>query len=400
MLFQKYLYLFFIIVLVLSLKVEAQNDFSGGVSADRFSGYSFLPSQSTFSQPSEKIVLHERLVDTLYRVGPGDIFKFVFDDYSKTETVSAEGRINIGNGTLIDIYGLRLDSVNLLLCKEILKNQKLERCKSTLQSPRDFMVRIAGEVKKPGMYQISAQQNVFEAIQKSNGFTQSANTNAVYIINEINKDTSVVEIGKSLLNNCYGCIPFVSPFTTIYVKKINKVKEGIFVSYGQHTKTLPLKQETILNVLKIFFDYDFSIPFTRGVVKRANGVFEIIQMQDLGNLLYTGDSFYLSDAEEKVFVGGAVAKPGFQKYTSGWRVIDYVGAAGIDIEAERQLYVYKMKNFKKNTLITDLNQIGNANEFYYVDQSKLNKLNKLVTIILPILNTIILSITLLATTNK
>jgi len=344
---------------------------------------------------SEPVVAFETVSDTSYWVGPGDKISIVLDNSTKNELLNSEGEINLGNGSVFKIDGMRLDSAKNHICYEIKKLRKIERCQATLLSPRTFYVKVVGEVSDPGVYQSNGIKNIQDFVQLAGGFSPQADYRSIEVVSLKTKDTVSVSLEKALLEQCYSCIPQISEPSILIVKSLAKTNEGIKVTYGQKTKLYPQKSERIFNLIRFYFGFKSSFVLSYGTILYKNGQVKKITQNNLADTLVAGDELVLNETVEKVYIGGAVAKPGHFDFKVGGTIIDYIGEAGLTIDMNNKMLVYQYLNTNNKIKVKDLTKVAQVNGVYMVEESRLSKANKVLTVLLPIINTLILTATLL-----
>ena len=122
--------------------------------------------------------LSSELQNNEYIIGPGDKLKitvFDFDELSGIYLILNDGRISMPFNETIFLQGLTLNqaqnNIKKILSKELISPQ----VQVSLEQPRNIMVSLTGEVKKPGTYLFKIEKNmvdfptVVKAIQKAGG---------------------------------------------------------------------------------------------------------------------------------------------------------------------------------------------------------------------------------------
>lgn len=149
-----------------------------------------LVSQSSGTPEAETPVRYQ---ETPYTLGPGDslsIEVFNIPEYSGQYRVSVEGTLNLPIIGSIDMQGLTIPEANKLITQRYSPILQRPIISLTLVQPRPIRVAIAGEVNRPGSYNLGngggeegggAQQfpPITAAIQQAGGITRSANVRNV-----------------------------------------------------------------------------------------------------------------------------------------------------------------------------------------------------------------------------
>lgn len=111
------------------------------------------------------------VVDTFYFVGPGDVFSILASPTNlnpELTKVSADGQLILSRYGFIDVKGKTLLEVKSEVEQLIKKINPKAEVSISLYKPRICLVRIYGNVKKPGIYNLPANYRVSEVIAIAN----------------------------------------------------------------------------------------------------------------------------------------------------------------------------------------------------------------------------------------
>jgi len=129
-----------------------------------------------------------------YRLGPGDrvgIYLLGEEPKNFDLTVNVEGKVYLPPAGVIRVAGLSLDAFRKLLdqkLKSFFSNYTLE---VMLLQPKRVQVAVAGEVRQPGKYVLSALQTVFDAVKAAGGPTSQGSMRDVRVYRKGNLFASV-----------------------------------------------------------------------------------------------------------------------------------------------------------------------------------------------------------------
>ncbi|WP_456388782.1 polysaccharide biosynthesis/export family protein [Profundibacter sp.] len=121
-----------------------------------------------------------------YRVKPGDSLNvFVFDnpDLTQTVIVGPDGRFNyplVGN---VRAEGNSLPAIDNILTARLRENILQPEVTVTLSQVSARRLYVTGEVLSPGVFEITEQVSVVQAISMAGGFTAYANRTHIIIYN-------------------------------------------------------------------------------------------------------------------------------------------------------------------------------------------------------------------------
>ncbi|MCX7928882.1 MAG: helix-hairpin-helix domain-containing protein [Patescibacteria group bacterium] len=103
-----------------------------------------------------------------------------------------------------------------------------ENQQSSLSSQKSIFVEVSGEVKNPGVYEMSIEDRVFEALNKAGGFTENADT--AFVDKVINKAAKLVDGQK------------------IYIPKAGKQSEVLSANNSSVNKSDQTVSTSLVNI--------------------------------------------------------------------------------------------------------------------------------------------------------
>ena len=109
-----------------------------------------------------------------YRLGPGDaVFIEIYGASQKTieSTVSPDGTVTIEGFGPVSVSGLTVSQANAQLRQKLGARYSSSKVRLTVGQTRTIIVNVAGEVKFPGTYTLSAFSTVFNALYMAGGIT-------------------------------------------------------------------------------------------------------------------------------------------------------------------------------------------------------------------------------------
>ncbi len=157
-----------------------------------------VPEESSPSSPSQQ---ERRYQETPYTLGPGDgvaIEVFNVPEYSGTYQVSVEGTLNLPIVGSIDVQGLTIPEANNLIQKRYTPILQRPIVTVSLAQRRAIRVAVAGEVNRPGSYNLGGEGGQFppitEAIRQAGGITRSADAREVKLRREVDGQEQVLNV--------------------------------------------------------------------------------------------------------------------------------------------------------------------------------------------------------------
>ena len=146
------------------------------------------PPNESSNSPSNRTQEIPRYRETPYTLGPGDginINIFNVPEYSGNYRVSVDGTVNLPIVGSVDVQGLTIAQANELISRRYTPILQRPIVTVTLAQPRPIRIAIAGEVNRPGSYNLTAGEGgqqfppITAAIRQAGGITRSANVRQV-----------------------------------------------------------------------------------------------------------------------------------------------------------------------------------------------------------------------------
>lgn len=141
-----------------------------------------------------------------YRLGPGDaVFIDIYGASQKTieSTVSPDGTVTIEGVGPVYVGGMTVQQANAQLRSKIGSRYSSSKIRLTVGQTRTIIVNVAGEVKYPGTFTLSAFSTVFNALYMAGGITDIGTLRNIKVY-RAGKLISVVDIYDFLQNGKHG----------------------------------------------------------------------------------------------------------------------------------------------------------------------------------------------------
>ena len=156
------------------------------------------PTESSPASPAQR---ERRYRETPYTLGSGDgvaIEIFNVPEYSGNYRVSVEGTLNLPIVGSVDVEGLTIPEANEVIQERYQPILQRPIVTLTLAERRPIRIALAGEVNRPGTYNVSGEGGQFppitEAIQQAGGLTRSADAREIKLRREINGEQRVLDV--------------------------------------------------------------------------------------------------------------------------------------------------------------------------------------------------------------
>ena len=277
--------------------------------------------------------------------------------------------------TSLDLYDIFIEGKSAF-------GQRLRSGDSILIKPTNNLIIISGAVKRPGVYELKANQTFLDLFNYANGFAPSADQDTLRIerldkeevlfinIRDASKLSSINPMPGDSLNvrsyvrksvSIQGAIN--TPGTYVITKgetlsSLIKKAEGYnddaypFAGILNNKRTQVINQEAVDKLYTSFIqkliskgDALFaseSLPFILEELKKSTisgrvmAEFDIDVIKaspDLDTTLEDGDSIIIPTITQQVFIFGEINNPGAVRYKSGNNVIDYLKSSGGQLDS-------------------------------------------------------------------
>jgi polysaccharide biosynthesis/export protein len=229
-----------------------------------------------------------RADDSDYSVGDGDVLKVTVYDHPDMDTtlrVSGGGTIIMPLIGPLQVDGLTVDQVADKISKALAEGYLINPQVSVfIQEFRSKKVTIIGQVKNPGLYELSGPITLLELISKAGGLTQDYGTNVTIHRKNVSDvaDTKVITIDlKDLLENGASAldVPIMDQDSVVVAKA------KVFYVTGEVKKPDAYKFEEGTTVIKaITLAGGFTNIAAEGKVKvyrKVNGKEQVAEKVDM-----------------------------------------------------------------------------------------------------------------------
>ena len=153
-------------------------------------------------QSSSLLLAQAIQTETDYTLGAGDrIYVDIFqeEDYSGEYLVLVDGTISLPLAGKVQVQGLTLGEANDLISQRYARYLRLPIVTTSLIAPRPLTIAISGEVKNPGAYTISLDEqrkfpSVVDVVQQAGGLTAAANVRQVQVRRSVKGQQQVMMV--------------------------------------------------------------------------------------------------------------------------------------------------------------------------------------------------------------
>ena len=279
--------------------------------------------------------INEPNPDSSYTLGVGDVLsiqlvgqKDIIEDF----LINGDGSINFPDIGEIVLIGLSLDEASKLIKSRVNSSFIGTEAFISMSKLRDVNVLITGDAQSPGIYTLSGNSNILQAINIAGGISEYGTFREINLVRD-NKIIEVLDVYELLINGNFnlkerlrsGDVIFINPRKSVVsidgaVKRpakyelVDEQNLGDVINYANGFKQTADIQNIYLE--RILDGTLKSIPITNSIQ------FDSIKSVD-GDMIYIREYPY-----RKATISGAVLKPGTYTMAAGETLDDLIIKAG------------------------------------------------------------------------
>lgn len=288
------------------------------------------PDMGTLSSDTRPYVGDISLVDSSYRVGPGDLFQIFIESSGFERQVNPEGNILLTRIGSVHVEGLTLQQAKKLLLDKLETSYKRSNCFVNLSRPKLMRVYVTGAVNEPGVFEVPGTYRLLEVLRRAGGFSDQAQRGSVLIVS--GKDTvQKVNLRDFKLAGNLEANPYLCQGCVIQVPFLDFAQPWVVLRHDSSAQFIQLNPgESTAELIGKAYSYDPSPVYTSLLVKEKDGRKQFLMPKEAAIYIPGPEAVIeMSFTRNEIFVGGAVQSPGFQAYHSDRKVVEYISRAGI-----------------------------------------------------------------------
>lgn len=318
-----------------NLDLGASDRSQGGSANYSFESQGRAPSNaqpariSTLPSDAMPYTSDQSVVDSLYVVGPGDVFQIVFESNAVEKQVTPEGNISLNRIGVVELEGLTLRAAKKRLLERLHTTYRKGDCFVGLARPKAMKIFVTGAVNNPGTFEVAGNMRVADAIRAAGGFSGMAQKEEVRIT--LGDVTHTADVQKFIREGDLSANPYLLQGAVVHVPFVDYGRSWVTVRRGGETFAIQTAPGESLEDA-IFKSYGFASPAPYvAVLVREKGRSDSVVTASEARAYVPGPQAYIEtiSAHSEIFVAGAVARPGAQGHISNRRAIQYISAAGL-----------------------------------------------------------------------
>ncbi len=169
-----------------------------------------------------------------YRLFPGDeveITVFAAPELSRVATIGPDGRLALPLIGAVRAADLTADELHDILVSAYAAHLRMPELTVTPRSYGSRQVFVGGEVARPGIYDMPANMDAFQAVALAGGFLPSAHRSDVLVLSRASGETEVTEVDLSMRAMRRG-FPGAQPlqrYDVVYVPRSRISQVNVFM---------------------------------------------------------------------------------------------------------------------------------------------------------------------------
>lgn len=282
-------------------------------------------------------ILSHPIDPTQYVLGPGDVLQLALMgelELSYPLTVLPEGTISIPAVGVIPVAEETLLSARHKVREALSRSFRKFDFTLDLLQLRKFRVYVTGEVRQPGTYFAQEQDRVSDVVELAGGATAWADTRRIEL-RHADSTKEAVDLQGFYRTGQFAGNPRVGSGDIIQVHAVSPTQQFVIIEningafeflpihsdeslYSFLQNNLALSRAVNLNNIEIIRDGEI---ISQNYLSDQNGHDDFV--------LRHQDRIRLAKVADKVYIEGAVQRPGPQQFSPNLRAVDYAGLAGL-----------------------------------------------------------------------
>ena len=305
-----------------------ESNFGGMHSLSKYQGSDYSP--SSLKSDLDPFIGDYPQMDSLYKIGPGDLFQIFFDASSVEKQVTPEGNIVLNRIGIIHLEGLTLTEAKKIILDNLQASYKRTNCFVNLSKPKTMRIFVTGAVNEPGVHQVPGNFRVSDALKIAKGFSVMAQKGNVRI-QAVDGSVQTINLSKFLKEGDLQSNPYLTQGSVIQIPFLDFKQSWATIVRDSGSFIIQLVPgETVRDVIFKSYSLSPSDPYTAILVSEKDGKDTLLSPSEAA--IYEPRSEARIEAlpsKQKIFVAGAISKPGFIPYHSDYKIIQYISEAGL-----------------------------------------------------------------------
>ena len=351
-------------------------------------------------QSLEPIALEEA-VGGDYLLGPGDFLNIFVENHNYTVQVGPDGSITLEEIGPLQVGGKTFADAREQIVGALAGKYHKEYCFVSLSKLKRVAVPVSGAVARPQILRVNWGVRLSEAVALAGGTLGAADDHRVEL--RRGGETRIVNLMDVQRKGDLSQDPVLQQGDRIFVPWVDRSKPQVIVALqaGGVVNAAWNEELTVEDYLAWAGELSNSSDARFVRLTHADGKSEQVELADIGKRKpAAGDRIEFDGAgNNNVYVGGAVHAAGPLPYQPGWKVVDYVKAAGVMIVAADVKRVKVIKATGEEKSVSSIEEPVGPGDFIRLDKAAIEYVKDWATIITAVIS-VVYTIVLINETTK
>ncbi len=297
----------------------------GAFSSIAASSPSPLQRNSVTMQPTYS----EGLVDSTYKLGPGDYLDIMLENNYLSAKVYPDGNVVIEECGAVNVAGMTVAEARDAILKLASKRYDPKYCFVQLAQLKKIIVNVMGAVPQVGQVLVEPQTRLSRLLKMVGNILPSGRDDDVLVIR--GNDTLHIDWNKVNNEGDFTNDVMIEQGDKIFIPFAD-MKNAVTLILPNYRSAVPyLEGRTVQDYFRIAGGERLPNAGYQSVVIRDKGnSSKTIPMKDIDKeVVPAGAEIEFTVKPLLVYVGGAVGGVGRQPYDPSWHALDYISAAGV-----------------------------------------------------------------------
>ena len=292
--------------------------------------FSFPINHSSRNSMAMEPIAVEGLIDSSYKLGPGDFLDIMLEQETLTLQVFSDGSVAIEECGVIQVAGKTLAEVREEILKVASKKYNPDYVFVQLSQMKKFMISVMGAVTKVGQMVVDPQTRLSMALQKANQILGTGRKDDVWVIRK--GDTIHVNCVEVFDKGHFEQDILLEQGDRIYVPFVSNLEMIALLFPGGGRLGVPY--DSSYTIAQYFEraggDRMHNMGYQSVTIRYPDNTTKIIPAKEMGKWKVKPQTeIEFSVKTLHVYVGGSVSAIGKIPYESSWHALDYIAASGI-----------------------------------------------------------------------
>lgn len=279
--------------------------------------------------------INEPNLDSSYILDVGDVLNVQLigqEDFVETFPINRDGSINLPKIGKIVVAGLSLSEASAMIKSSVKSSFIGTDAYINIDQIRDVNIVISGNAKNPGIYTLTGNSNILQALTVAGGIDEYGSLREINLIRD-DKVIETLDLYKLLIDGSYNLKKRLRSGDVVFVRPRHKLVaiDGAVMRPAKYEVKTNEKLSSVIkfsNGLKQTADLqNISLERMLDGTLKSIPITNISQFENIDSV--DGDLIYIREYAYRVAsISGAVYKPGSYTMAAGETIIDLIDKAG------------------------------------------------------------------------